>query len=445
MQVHTQSLDLAPEADAMASQLPEHPTPPRSEAMIEAEPFWSALGRLRRRPPVYGACSIVMAVSALWWSDPRALWIAVVLAAMTAAALFRTPGPETVITYCADIMALAAGVVFIGLEPTAAMALWTAIIVVVFWGLPKTQARLVLITAIAAIAVTFIGDGRWSILDLSDTARFAVGVALTVIGLAYLATVIPSLADATRQVLWAADDAVDVQRRQAEFRAQLASMVAHELRNPLAGIRGFVDVLVTEGDNLSPTDRHEYLSIVASQAVSLEGIVEDLLVAVQDEIGRVSVDDVSFDAAQLARRVVVELGPGVSEMIRIDVPVAEMAFGDPPRVSQIVRNLLSNAMKYGGPTIEISCRAVGDTVQVTVRDDGSGVASGDVVRIFERFEGTARGSSGYGLGLPISRTLAQAMGGDLTYRPGDGATFVLTLRAAPGIEPARDLATPRWS
>jgi signal transduction histidine kinase len=69
-------------------------------------------------------------------------------------------------------------------------------------------------------------------------------------------------------------------------------------------------------------------------------------------------------------------------------------------------------------------------VRITVHDDGSGIAPSQVERVFERFEGTATGSGGYGLGLPIARELAQAMGGDLTYEQGHGAKFVLTLPVA---------------
>lgn len=406
----------------------EEVVPPRLEALIEAEPFWSALGRLRRRPPVYAVCSVVMASTALVLDDPNALWIAVALALMATVSVLRSPAPETVVTYSSDILALAAGVVFVGLDPLAGMALWSAIVVVAFFGLPRRQAQFVMALAVIAIAVTLIAD--WALLDLSDTTRLIVSMTLTAIGFVYLGTVIPALADTTREVLRNADASTEAQRRQAEFRAQLASTVAHELRNPLAGIRGFIDVLVTDGDELSPSERSEYLSIIASQTASLEGIVEDLLVAVQGEQDRLTVEEREFDVSHLVRRVVSELGPGASEGVEIEVQPDVVAVGDPSRVGQIVRNLLSNARKYGGSSIRVSCGRSAGSVRVVVFDDGDGIAPSDVVRMFERFEGTAKGSGGYGLGLPIARQLAHAMGGDLTYEPGDGATFVLTLRAA---------------
>ncbi len=400
------------------------------DALIEAEPFWSSFGRIRRRPPVYAASAVVMALAALGWSDPRAWWISVGLALLAAAAIFRAPAPETVVTYSSDIVALASGIAFIGLDPLAGMALWSAIVVVAFFGLPRRHARFVLVAAVAAATMTLFLDGRWAIVDVASGGRLWVSIALTVIGFTYLATAIPSLADATRKVLRVAGESTEAQRRQADFRAQLASTVAHELRNPLAGIRGFVDVLATEGDTLTPAERHEYLAIVASQTASLEGIVEDLLVAVQEEHDRVSVDERLFDASALVTRVVTELGPGASDAIEVDVTPDVTALGDPQRVAQIVRNLLSNARKYGGANVTISCDQHAQAVRIAVVDDGDGIPPEDVARVFQRFEGTARGSGGYGLGLPISRHLAQAMGGDLTYEPGEGATFVLTLRMA---------------
>lgn len=402
----------------------------RLEALIEAEPFSSSLGRLRRRPPVYALCAVVMAATALVLDDPNLLWIAVALTLAAAAAILRAPAPETVVTYSSDIFALAAGVAFVGLDPLAGMALWSAIVVVAFFGLPRRQAQFVMATAVTAIAVVLFADRGWALLELSDSTRLNVSVTLTAIGFVYLATVIPALADTTREILRTADESTEAQRRQADFRAQLASTVAHELRNPLAGVRGFVDVLAAEGDGLSSDERSEYLSIIASQTASLEAIVEDLLVAVQAEENRLSVDATAFDASHLVHRIVAELGPGASEGVAIEVQPGVMAIGDPSRVGQIVRNLLSNARKYGGSNVGVSCTGGDGTVRIAVTDDGDGIAPADVVRMFERFEGTAKGSGGYGLGLPISRQLAQAMDGDLIYEPGSGATFVLTLRAA---------------
>lgn len=399
-------------------------------ALIEAEPFWLGFGRLRRRPPVYFASAVVMAITSWVTTQPEALLIALALAAMAASAVFRNPGPETVVTYSTDVAMLTAGVLFIGLDPLAAIALFSAIVVVAYFSLCPRRARLIMLQVAAGITLTLWTDRSWAILDLSATTRLWVSVALTAIGFSYLATVIPALAETTRQVLRNADETAEEQRLHADFRAGLASMVAHELRNPLAGIRGFVEVLTASGDELPAEERQEYLEIIGSQAASLEGIVEDLLVAVQSERGTLKVDVVPFDVTRLVERLTSELEPDFRRAVTVVAPGAMMATGDPGRVAQIIRNLLSNAHKYGGEKVSVTLTQVADIVRVVVHDDGAGVAPGDEERIFERFEGTAKGSGGYGLGLPIARDLAQAMGGDLRYERGPGATFVCTLLAA---------------
>ena len=399
-------------------------------ALIEAEPFGHGFGRVRRRPPVYAASAAVMAVTAWLTMQPEALLIAVALAGMAASAIFRAPGPETVVTYSTDVAALTAGVLFIGLDPLAGIALLSAIVVVAYFGLCPRRARFIMIQVAIAIALTLWADRGWAILELSSAARLWVSVALTAIGFSYLATVIPALADTTRQVLRDADETAEEQRHQADFRAGLASMVAHELRNPLAGIRGFVSVLTASGDELPAAERQEYLEIIGSQAASLEGIVEDLLVAVQSQRGTLNVDLVEFDLTDLVDRLISELEPDFRRTVSVVTPDAVMAIGDPGRVGQIARNLLSNARKYGGDAIRITVSEGSSSVRLVVHDDGAGVAPEDEVRIFERFEGTAKGSGGYGLGLPIARDLAQAMGGDLRYERGQGATFVCTLPRA---------------
>ncbi|MDX1447517.1 MAG: HAMP domain-containing sensor histidine kinase [Acidimicrobiia bacterium] len=398
--------------------------------LIEADPVRLGFGAMRRRPPVYAAGAAVMAGTAWATGQPEALLIAVGLAVVAAIAVMRAPGPETIGTFTADVVVLTGAVVFIGLEPLAAIALFSAIVVVAYFGLSPRHGRLIVLLVAGAIALTLGVGYDWAIVDLSERARMWVSIALTAIGFSYLVTVIPALAGVTRHVLREADATAEAQRREADFRAGLASMVAHELRNPLAGIRGFVDVLRQSGDGLPREERSEYLEIIGSQVASLEGIVEDLLVAVQSDRGTLTVGETEFDVAALTRRLVSELEPDFRESVLVEADGAVVAVGDPARVGQIVRNLLSNARKYGGDRVTVGVSRHDGQAQVVVHDDGSGVSPDDEERIFERFEGTAKGSGGYGLGLPIARDLAQAMGGDLRYRRGPGATFVLTLPAA---------------
>ena len=104
---------------------------------------------------------------------------------------------------------------------------------------------------------------------------------------------------------------------------------------------------------------------------------------------------------------------------------APRAFADPGRVRQVIRNLLTNAIKYGGQQVSIHLDQVGETVRTTVIDDGPGVSPGQEDRIFDRYERAHDDDShpgSVGIGLSISRELARHMGGDLRYVRSDGIT-----------------------
>jgi signal transduction histidine kinase len=110
----------------------------------------------------------------------------------------------------------------------------------------------------------------------------------------------------------------------------------------------------------------------------------------------------------------------------------------PPRLRQILRNLVTNAHRYGGETASIAVRRLGSAAVIEVSDDGDGIPAELVERVFEPYETAHRATrvaGSVGLGLTVSRELARLMGGDLTYhRTGSGTTFRLTLLADAGEE-----------
>jgi signal transduction histidine kinase len=110
-----------------------------------------------------------------------------------------------------------------------------------------------------------------------------------------------------------------------------------------------------------------------------------------------------------------------------------MILADPRRTRQILRNLISNAMQYGGETIQVSLAKTGDRIEIRVQDSGPPIANSDVERIFRAYErgrGTPHSGS-VGLGLNVARRLARLMDGDLTYRHEDGwSEFVLSMPSA---------------
>jgi signal transduction histidine kinase len=215
-------------------------------------------------------------------------------------------------------------------------------------------------------------------------------------------------------------------------RSQMLGTVSHELRNNLTGMMGLTDVLQSATD-MNPDETKELLGLAHQQAVDASEIVEDLLTASRLESSALSVHveavDLDLEVATTVRRFVGE-GTMVSIQIGEDVP---MARGDSLRVRQILRNLVSNAVRYGGSTIRLTTRAAGDHVQVVVSDNGQGVPPEDEATIFlpyRRSTNARRDAASVGLGLWICRQLAHAMGGTLDYRRVDESTqFILTLGA----------------
>jgi PAS domain S-box-containing protein len=218
-------------------------------------------------------------------------------------------------------------------------------------------------------------------------------------------------------------------RELLESKDELIASIAHELRTPLAGVVGFSQVLRDDAD-LDPESRAEMIRLVAEQGMDLTNIVDDLLVAAKSEAGTLVVAQVRVDLRAQAAQVLEAWGSDLVGRVDFDGASA-VTTGDPARVRQILRNLVSNAMRYGGDQVHVKVGGNEDTVHVRVEDNGEGVAPEERERIFEPYSRAhdAPGlTASMGLGLSISRHLAQLMGGDLTYyRDSDLSVFTLSM------------------
>lgn len=214
-------------------------------------------------------------------------------------------------------------------------------------------------------------------------------------------------------------------------RSQMLGTVSHELRNSLTGILGLSAVVKSE--SLPPDEVAELMGLVNNQAVDATEIVEDLLTVSRIERSALTIHlepvDVGSEIRTTARRFE---GEGVDVGVDVDAGIPP-ASSDALRLRQILRNLISNAVRYGGPTIRVKARHIDDTVQISVTDDGDGVPLADIGTIFlpyKRSTGTRRNASSIGLGLWICRQLAHSMGGSLEYlRADDVTSFVVTLKS----------------
>jgi PAS domain S-box-containing protein len=235
------------------------------------------------------------------------------------------------------------------------------------------------------------------------------------------------------------------ERRHAEAaREAFLGVLAHELRTPLTTILGASRVLQRTGQ--SPDLVAELAADIAGDAERMARVIDDLLVVSRVERGLA----LAIDAPVLVQRIL----PGVVAAeqrswpsVQFDLKIASWlppVGGDDALLGQVVRNLLSNAAKYGGGHVQVQAEPTRDGVAVIVSDDGPGIQGDEAARIFDLFfrsSRTQRVAPGAGIGLFVVRHLVGAMGGDVIAEPGDtGARFVVRLRAYGGRDGQVDRA-----
>jgi signal transduction histidine kinase len=201
--------------------------------------------------------------------------------------------------------------------------------------------------------------------------------------------------------------------------------VSHELRTPLTGVLGFAELLRDDDGSLTPPERAEMIRRVADQAFDLGHIIEDLLVSARAELNQLSIAKVPVCPQAQVAQVIESYGPDLASRVTVidQLPPSLRAAGDPGRIRQIIRNLINNAWRYGGPRIEVRIDETDQIIRVEVADNGPPMPADAHARIFEPYQ-RAHGAAGQpesvGIGLSISRTLARLMGGEVEYRRSDG-------------------------
>jgi PAS domain S-box-containing protein len=271
-----------------------------------------------------------------------------------------------------------------------------------------------------------MGSGRELVAARPDGTTFPVEIALS-----------PFQSDGELLTIAVITD-ISERRATEEVRDTFLGILSHELRTPVTSIYGGTQLLLNR-PNLSADAGREILSDVAAEAERLNRMIENLLVLARVERGA----DLTTPQPILIRRVIPalvdlerSLWPGVDFRFEVVDTSPVVVAADADSLAQIVRNLLSNAAKYAGDAgpIEVGVVATGADVALVVRDHGPGITAVESERLFElyyRADATARQAPGAGIGLFVSRKLAEAMGGRLTARPcpDGGAEFRLTLPA----------------
>jgi signal transduction histidine kinase len=229
--------------------------------------------------------------------------------------------------------------------------------------------------------------------------------------------------------------------RAVRMRDDFMSMVSHELRTPLNTLYLETQVrkLHLSKNNTAPFAPERLPAMIERdqrQIQNMVRLIDDMLDVSRMRSGALSIQPRPVDLALLARGVVESLAQqaeAVGPPIRFEAPAGVAGVWDEFRIEQVLTNLITNALRYGGGRqVEVSVRQEGGRARMSVRDRGPGIAAEDHGRIFEQFERTddsRRQAPGLGLGLYIARQIVRSHGGEIELEsgPGEGATFSVTL------------------
>jgi signal transduction histidine kinase len=249
-----------------------------------------------------------------------------------------------------------------------------------------------------------------------------------------------SLADGGELVIDFRD--VTAAKELEEAKDLFLATTSHELRTPITVVQGFASTLASRWDQLPDTERRAAVQIIAERAGSLGRLVEQLLLGSRAGADQLPVSNGPFDLAAVLHGAAAAFRPlSDKHAVVADIPAGlPRASGDTMATDIIVGQLLENAFKYSpdGGTVRVRAQLTGEWIEVTVEDEGIGIADGDHERIFDRFfqgeAGDRRRFGGVGIGLFIVRRLAEAQHGEVTAasRPAGGTVMCLRLRQARG-------------
>ena len=229
-------------------------------------------------------------------------------------------------------------------------------------------------------------------------------------------------------------------QRALEMRDQFMSMVAHELRTPLNTLylEAQMRKLQLERGNMdhfAPEQLERMVARDMRQIHAMVRLIDDMLDVSRIRAGKLSIRPGRVDLEALLQRIVGDLSHHAADMqseLRLSIVQPVAGCWDEFRVEQVIVNLINNALRYGGgKPVDVRLHADSQNARIEVIDQGVGIPEEVLPKIFEPFErGKMEGMpAGLGLGLYISRQLAEAHGGTLSARskPGEGATFIFTL------------------
>jgi len=240
-------------------------------------------------------------------------------------------------------------------------------------------------------------------------------------------------------------------RNKELFQRQLIANISHDLRTPMASLRGYIEALSLRGEGMPATEYQRYLTIISENLLHLDRLVDHLLQLSRLDAGQARFQFEDFPLPELVEGVLSRcVAPAAVKRIRLASDYPEdlpLAFADPLQIAQVLQNLVENGIKFGhegGEVLVIARASPGGTIEIAVRDNGPGIALADQPHVFERFFTGDRSRSqkgrSSGLGLAISAKIVEGHGSQLTVesQPGHGACFRFRVQAAAtGLRTAR--------
>ncbi len=365
----------------------------------------------------------------LWfsWSVPSALGImlfaplGLVAFALKPRTLLSADGARR-IALCVAPMALLCGLSF-ALQAPALFFFTTILVLVAAHQLGAFGVAIAIVAGLVVTAAPIAGAAGAAIIGEPHTAQGRV-LLMQIFFLvqAFVGLFVAALRDTQMQLSHALRREAEAARAESQRKQRLLMSAAHDIRTPLNVIMGLSDTLAMRADRESD---QALFGVMNGAAKQLQALAVDLLDAARLEMDALQIDAQWIDAASETRRAIetVAAALGASPtMIQLDVREDARLFADPIRYQQIVQNLVSNALKYGGEfgPVRVEVRVAETHARICVTDRGPGFAPGAARTAFEAAGG--RGPRGAGVGLSIVKMLAEAHGG------------AVGLRSAPHVE-----------
>lgn len=382
------------------------------------------------------ATAAAVALAGVSWHR-TGLWLAAALLLATALDAVRrrrdpeaSPAPRLVV----DGAVLALAAYLIG-GPVLIAAPFAYLVTASLLVLPLRRAFLIL-----AYLGVLVGSVYFSaIYHTGGRERLFLSLAAVVVFLGALGVLLVAAGRTIRTMRHAQEHLLREAREAARLKTDFLAAVSHELRTPLAGVLGFAQLLRDDTGEISEAERRAFVISIAQEAFDLAGVVEDLLVAARSQLGKLSVIEVPVSPRAQVAQVLEGWDPEDLAVRRVEiVGSSPKVLGDPARLRQVLRNLLSNALRHGGEAVRVSFSTEDGAVRIRIADDGRGIPIDRREAIFAPFyylshEGDSQPS--VGLGLSVARQLTRLMRGDLSYGRQDGwSVFELTLPVAEGGE-----------